>query len=171
MKCNMFFKNCGKLWNKSTIEICCYCSCWGRMSDGNTCLRFRDSWSPITTGTGASDTNWQSKLHYASRLVCPVRNTASSTSASRLEALTHPMRAYSIDHTFVCQSVCPWLFCLHVNCQCIPCPLPLKTFPGTCKRNFPSNRSCAIIQTNSKCQGCIHWLKKSPRKKHALKST
>ena len=47
----------------------------------------------------------------------------------------------------------------------------LKTFPGTCKRKFPSNRSCAIIQTNLKCQSCIHWLKSLREKKHALKST
>ena len=40
----------------------------------------------------------------------------------------------------------------------------LKTFPGTCKRKFPSNRSCAIIQTNLKCQSCIHLWKVSAKK-------
>ena len=55
------------------------------------------------------------------------------------------------------------------NLNDMPYTLSVK-IPGTCKRNFPSNRSCAIIQTNLKCQSCIHWLK-NPRKKHALKST
>ena len=46
----------------------------------------------------------------------------------------------------------------------IPGPDSMATFLISCKRKFPSNCSCAIIQTNLNCHSCIHCVKSSPKK-------